>query len=101
MTVIPPRSPSDPTPVSGRTHRPSKLEPAQLGFTPQPPVAWLSPLQLAATGVRVAFAAQFGAYLDKRELQNAFPTKVHDEPSHGVPFGEAMSLIVLSPGRRP
>ncbi|GAA1417252.1 metallophosphoesterase [Catellatospora coxensis] len=79
MTVIPPRSPSDPTPVSGRTHRPSKLEPAELGFTPQPPVAWLSPLQLAATGVRVAFAAQFGAYLDKRELQNAFPTKVHDE----------------------
>lgn len=79
MTVIPPRSPSDPTPVGGRTHRPTKLEPAQLGFTPQGAVAWLSPLQLAATGVRVAFAAQFGAYLDKRELQNAFPTKVHDD----------------------
>ncbi len=79
MTVIPPRSPSDPTPVGGRPHRPTKLEPAQLGFTPQGAVAWRSPLQLAATGVRVAFAAQFGAYLDKRELQNAFPTKVHDD----------------------
>jgi hypothetical protein len=79
VTVIPPRSPSDPTPVGSRAPRPTKLEPAQLGFTPQSPVAWLSPLQLAATGVRVAFAAQFGAYLDKRELQNAFPTKVHDD----------------------
>lgn len=79
MTVNPPRSPSDPTPVGVAKPRPSKLEPAQLGFTPQRPVAWLSPLQLAATGARVAFAAQFGAYLDKRELQNAFPTKVHDE----------------------
>jgi hypothetical protein len=69
--------PSDPGPS-----RPTKLESSQLGFTPQQSVAWLSPTQLAATGVRVAFAAQFGAYLDKRELQVAFPTKVHDDHAH-------------------
>jgi len=60
-------------------HRPSSLDPEQLGFAPQDPVPWLGPLLLAATGVRVAFAEQFGAYLDKRELQGAFATKVHDE----------------------
>jgi hypothetical protein len=60
-------------------HRPSSLDPEELGFTPQDPVPWLGPVLLAATGVRVAFAEQFGAYLDKRELQGAFATKVHDE----------------------
>jgi hypothetical protein len=59
--------------------RPTKLDSNELGFTPRQPVAWLSPAQLAATGVRVAFAAQFGAYLDKRELQASQPTHVHDE----------------------
>jgi hypothetical protein len=33
---------------------------------------------LAATGARVALAEQFGAYLDKRELQYPFPKQVHD-----------------------
>jgi Calcineurin-like phosphoesterase len=61
------------------SRRPNKLDPDELGFTPRGPVAWLSPAQLAATGVRVAFAEQFGAYLDKRELQVALPTQVHDE----------------------
>lgn len=74
MTVIPPREPSDTL-----LHRPSKLDPQELGFTPRQSVAWLSPTQLAATGIRVAFAAQFGAYLDKRELQVALPTQVHDD----------------------
>jgi hypothetical protein len=60
-------------------HRPSSLNPEELGFTPQNPVPWLGPVLLAATGLRVAFAEQFGAYLDKRELQGAFPTKVYDE----------------------
>jgi hypothetical protein len=60
-------------------HRPSSLDPEELGFTPQDPVPWLGPVLLAATGVRVAFAEQFGAYLDKRELQGAFPTRVYDE----------------------
>ncbi|NUT36093.1 MAG: metallophosphoesterase [Hamadaea sp.] len=60
-------------------HRPSSLDPEELGFTPREPVPWLGPVLLAVTGVRVAFAEQFGAYLDKRELQGAFPTKVYDE----------------------
>jgi hypothetical protein len=60
-------------------HRPSTLDPEELGFTPQDPVPWLGPVLLAATGVRVAFAEQFGAYLDKRELQGAFATKVHED----------------------
>ncbi|HEX6686434.1 MAG TPA: metallophosphoesterase [Candidatus Limnocylindrales bacterium] len=72
MTLVTPREPSD-----TMLRRPSTLHPAELGFTPQKPVAWLSPTQLAATGIRVAFAAQFGAYLDKRELQLALPTAVH------------------------
>jgi hypothetical protein len=60
-------------------HRPVSMDPTELGFTPQNPVPWLGPVLLAVTGVRVAFAEQFGAYLDKRELQGAFPTKIHDE----------------------
>jgi hypothetical protein len=41
-------------------------------------VRWLGPVLLAATGARVALAEQFGAYLDKRELQYPFPKKVND-----------------------
>lgn len=78
MTLTPPpREPSSFESTFAR--RPTKLDPEELGFTPQRPVAWLSPSQLAATGIRVAFAAQFGAYLDKRELQVALPTEVHDD----------------------
>jgi hypothetical protein len=72
VTLVPPREPSETL-----LRRPSRLHPAELGFTPRGPVAWLSPTQLAATGIRVAFAAQFGAYLDKRELQLALPAAVH------------------------
>jgi hypothetical protein len=58
--------------------RPTSFEPRQLGFTPRKPVSWLGPVLLAATGTRVALADQFGAYLDKRELQNAFPKRIYD-----------------------
>jgi hypothetical protein len=58
--------------------RPTGFDPQQLGFTPRKPVPWLGPILLAVTGARVALAEQFGAYLDKRELQNAFPKQVHD-----------------------
>jgi len=58
--------------------RPTAFEPRELGFTPRKPVSWLGPVLLAATGARVALADQFGAYLDKRELQNAFPKRVYD-----------------------
>src|SRR5690242_6263825 len=63
--------------------RPGSLAPAELGFTPQPPVAWLSPGQLARTAVQVVLSAQFGAYLDKRELQSALPAR-----SYSIGAGE-------------
>ncbi|HET6479234.1 MAG TPA: metallophosphoesterase, partial [Actinoplanes sp.] len=47
------------------------MDPQELGFTPQRPVGWLAPLLLLSTGVRALLAVLFGAYLDKRELQNA------------------------------
>lgn len=47
------------------------MDPQQLGFTPQRPVGWLAPLLLLNTGLRTLMAILFGAYLDKRELQNA------------------------------
>ena len=47
------------------------MEPQELGFTPQSPVGWLAPLLLLSTGLRALLAILFGAYLDKRELQNA------------------------------
>jgi hypothetical protein len=57
--------------------RPTSLDPYELGFTPRPPVAWLSPLLLLRTGVRSALAMTFGAYLDKRELQGVLPSRVY------------------------
>jgi hypothetical protein len=54
------------------------MEPEQLGFRPRAAVRWLGPVLLAATGARVAFAEQFGAYLDKRELQYPFLKRLHD-----------------------
>jgi hypothetical protein len=59
--------------------RPRSLHPAELGFTPQSPVGWLQPVQLAGTALRVILSQLFGAYLDKRELQNALPSKTYDE----------------------
>jgi hypothetical protein len=58
--------------------RPRSLAPQELGFRRRPPVRWLGPVLLAATGARVALAEQFGAYLDKRELQYPFPKEIHD-----------------------
>ncbi|MEU8259301.1 metallophosphoesterase [Micromonospora sp. NPDC048999] len=52
--------------------RPRSLDPLELGFTPRKPVPWLAPLLLISTGLRTLLAMLFGAYLDKRELQNAF-----------------------------
>jgi hypothetical protein len=58
--------------------RPRTLAPAELGYRPRPPVRWLGPALLAATGTRVALSEQLGAYLDKRELQYPFPSELHD-----------------------
>ncbi|WIM99384.1 metallophosphoesterase [Actinoplanes oblitus] len=61
--------------------RPRDVTPEELGFTPARPVAWLSPVQLAGTGLRVALSSIQGGYLDKRELQASFPDDVHREAS--------------------
>jgi len=58
--------------------RPRSLAPQELGFRRRSPVRWLGPVLLAATGARVALAEQFGAYLDKRELQYPFLKRVQD-----------------------
>ncbi len=63
-----------------RRLRPRSLDPHELGFTPQRAVGWLSPFLLLSTGLRTLLAVLFGAYLDKRELQNALPGVVHEQP---------------------
>ncbi|MBT2369939.1 hypothetical protein J7E88_32890 [Streptomyces sp. ISL-10] len=44
---------------------------AALRFTPQEPVRWLAPKELARTAVKVGLAAVFADYSDKREIQGA------------------------------
>jgi hypothetical protein len=56
------------------------LDPQELGFTPQRPVPWLAPLLLLNTGLRTLLAILFGAYLDKRELQNALSGDLFAQP---------------------
>ncbi|GIM95275.1 metallophosphoesterase [Paractinoplanes toevensis] len=55
------------------------MDPKELGFTPQRPVGWLAPLLLLSTGVRTLLAILFGAYLDKRELQNSLDGSWFDQ----------------------
>ncbi|WP_432994983.1 metallophosphoesterase [Dactylosporangium sp. CA-233914] len=62
-----------PAPPGGR---PTALDPDQMGFTPRRGVPWLSPVLLSGTAVRVLLADLFGAYLDKRELQNALSSRI-------------------------
>jgi hypothetical protein len=78
-----------PTPPVDDAHpRPTSMRPEQLGFTLRPGVPWLSPSLLAGTAVRVVMAGLFGAYLDKRELQNALHSKVFVERTEGDENGE-------------
>jgi Calcineurin-like phosphoesterase len=58
--------------------RPRALDASELGFRRRKPVPWLGPVLLAAIGTRVALAEQFGAYLDKRELQSALTQECFD-----------------------
>jgi hypothetical protein len=67
-----------------RAGRPTRFNPQQLGFTPRRGVPWLSPVLLAGTAVRVILAELFGAYLDKRELQNALPGWIFNEQPVGT-----------------
>jgi hypothetical protein len=71
-----------PSPPSGAEHtvptRPTSLDPQELGFTRRKPIGWLAPLLLLSTGLRALLAILFGAYLDKRELQNAMDDDYFD-----------------------
>ncbi|GLW32080.1 metallophosphoesterase family protein [Actinoplanes regularis] len=58
--------------------RPISLDPQELGFTPRRRIGWLSPLLLLSTGLRALLAILFGAYMDKRELQNALDDDFFD-----------------------
>lgn len=60
--------------------RPTRLDPDELGFTRRRAVPWLSPQLLLRTGIRTALALIFGAYLDKRELQGALPSRTYEQP---------------------
>ncbi|NBE82775.1 metallophosphoesterase [Micromonospora sp. NEAU-HG-1] len=64
--------PGDDSADAEAARRPRSTDPLELGFTPRKPVPWLAPLLLISTGLRTLLAMLFGAYLDKRELQNAF-----------------------------
>jgi hypothetical protein len=75
-------------PVDDVHPRPTSVRPEQLGFTPRRGVPWLSPVLLAGTAVRVVMAGLFGAYLDKRELQNALQSTCFDERVNGTDDGE-------------
>ncbi|MEU8240622.1 metallophosphoesterase [Actinoplanes missouriensis] len=61
--------------------RPGSLDPQELGFTPKGPIGWLAPLLLLSTGLRALLAILFGAYLDKRELQNSLDDDFFDHSS--------------------
>jgi hypothetical protein len=75
--------PGDASPDDGDPGRPQSMRPEETGFRARRAVPWLSPTLLAATGLRVVLADQFGAYLDKRELQNALPAYLHSEGEDG------------------
>jgi hypothetical protein len=66
-------------PAEAAPRRPRSLDPLELGFTRRAPVPWLAPLLLVTTGLRTLLAMLFGAYLDKRELQNSLPGTIHRE----------------------
>ncbi|MGN9811099.1 metallophosphoesterase family protein [Micromonospora sp. BQ11] len=59
-----------------QARRPRSTDPLELGFTPRKPVPWLAPFLLISTGIRTLLAMLFGAYLDKRELQNSLDAKI-------------------------
>jgi hypothetical protein len=71
------------------------IDPPPKRFVRQKPVAWLSPSQLARTGIRVVLAAVQGAYFDKRELQQSLPDVVHQELDTGDGFDATYSIAHL------
>lgn len=82
-------------------HRPRSTDPLELGFTPRKPVPWLAPFLLISTGIRTLLAVLFGAYLDKRELQNAFGDDVFRQvgPDGGLWLDYVADLATASTPR--
>ncbi|WP_430781083.1 metallophosphoesterase family protein [Actinoplanes sp. G11-F43] len=86
MAIVPPQRSAPPETAppkpaeSGRSgrSRPRSLDPQELGFERKGPIGWLAPLLLLSTGLRTLLHILFGAYLDKRELQNALDGDVFD-----------------------
>lgn len=76
MSFVPRRRPVESEPTI--PDRPRSMDPKELGFAPKRPIGWLAPLLLLSTGLRALLAILFGAYLDKRELQNALDDDVFD-----------------------
>ncbi|WP_432843584.1 metallophosphoesterase family protein [Dactylosporangium sp. CA-092794] len=80
LLPLPQEDEAEAAPVPGG--RPTALDPDQMGFTPRRAVPWLSPVLLSGTAVRVLLADLFGAYLDKRELQDALPGRILRESAN-------------------
>lgn len=86
MAIVPPQRSAPPETVPGKPaesgaggrSRPRSLDPQELGFERKGPIGWLAPLLLLSTGLRTLLHILFGAYLDKRELQNALDDDVFD-----------------------
>lgn len=51
----------------------------ELGFQPRRAVRWYNPAVLADSGLRVITSQVFGAFLDKRELQDALDPAIFDQ----------------------
>jgi len=60
--------------MAGCPPRPRTERPEDTGFTRQEMTRWLSPAQLAGTGLRVLLSGIFGTYADKREFQEGRPS---------------------------
>lgn len=48
------------------------------GYTVRGPVAWLSPVQLARTGIEVAQGTLFARFADKRDVEASTPERAYD-----------------------
>lgn len=68
----------DHQPMAGCPPLPRADRPEEFGFTKQEMTRWLSPAQLASTGLRVLLSGIFGTYADKREFQEGRPTSACD-----------------------
>lgn len=53
--------------------RPARFTPRELRFEPQSATRWFSPGVLTASALHVGITSAFGAFLDKRELQESRP----------------------------